>query len=170
MNVQKIADFGLSKVASDVKAYHGRCGTKMYMAPEVARRHAYGKEADIYSLGAVIYYLGTGIGGKDEWERAQVQEIVNYHLDAAALRKDVFLPAAARIFPQYIKQLKESKSGFLAPSGLTYVDFIVADYLEYWVSKMEPQFMKENYPEIGAYVNKVYSVPQIKDYIKNRKD
>ncbi|KAI1709027.1 protein kinase domain-containing protein [Ditylenchus destructor] len=312
--VLKIADFGLSKVASDVKAYHTLCGTPMYMAPEVASGHAYGKEADIYSLGAVIYYLGTGkhvpypmrftsdgqpnfpisgierkapfslqmmrqdpknrrelkdisikmvqyklyyfnirargepirlifkyagqpfedvriksedwpklkptfkygvvpvlevdgkqlnqqtaiarylgekfgIGGKDEWERAQVQEIVNYHLDAyndlapyffnlagfrkgdtVALRKDVFLPAAARIFPQYIKQLKESKSGFLAPSGLTYVDFIVADYLESWVSKMEPQFMKENYPEIGAYVNKVYSVPQIKDYIKNRKD
>ncbi|KAI1709029.1 putative glutathione S-transferase 8 [Ditylenchus destructor] len=121
---------------------------------------------------AIARYLAEkfGLAGKNEWEKAQVHEIVDYHLDAVALRKDVFLPAAARIFPQYIKQLKESKSGFLASSGLTYVDFIVADYLEYWVSKLEPQFMKENYPEIGAYVNKVYSVPQIKDYIKNRKD
>ncbi|KAI1708448.1 putative glutathione S-transferase 5 [Ditylenchus destructor] len=140
---------------------------------------------------AIAHYLGEkfGLAGKDEWEKAQVLELVNYHLDVsnelrpyftallglskgdtAALRKDVFLPAAPRIFPQYIKQVKESKSGFLVPSGLTYVDFMVADYLEYWISKLEPQFMKENYPEIGEYVNKVYSLPQIKEYVKNRKD
>ncbi|KAI1708447.1 putative glutathione S-transferase 5 [Ditylenchus destructor] len=147
-------------------------------------------EVDGKQLGqstAIAHYLAEkfGLAGKDEWEKAQVHEIVDYYIDVynelwpyfsallgirkgdiVALRKDVFLPAAPRIFPQYIKQLKESKSGFLAPSGLTYVDFIVADYLEYWVSKLEPKFMKENYPEIGEYVNKVYSLPQIKDYVK----
>ncbi|KAI1708449.1 putative glutathione S-transferase 5 [Ditylenchus destructor] len=121
---------------------------------------------------AIAHYLGEkfGLAGKDEWEKAQVLELVNYHLDVAALRKDVFLPAAPRIFPQYIKQVKESKSGFLVPSGVTYVDFIVAEFMGSWVSKLEPQFMKENYPEIGEYVNKVYSLPQIKEYVKNRKD
>ncbi|KAI1701766.1 RWD domain-containing protein [Ditylenchus destructor] len=129
-----------------------------------------------------------GLAGKDEWEKAKVHEVGDFHWDVysdlapyfytllgcrggdkAALRKDVFLPNAERLFPQYVRLLKESGSGFLAPSGLTFVDFTVADYFDYWINKLEPEFM-ENYPEIVAFVEKVYLLPQIQDYMKKRKN
>ncbi|KAI1709034.1 putative glutathione S-transferase 5 [Ditylenchus destructor] len=134
---------------------------------------------------AILRYLAEkfGLAGKDEWEKAKVHEVVDFHKDVcsdlasyfydkigyiegdtAALRKDVFLPNAERLFPQYVRLLKESGSGFLAPSGLTFVDFLVADYFEYWTSQLEPEFMKENYPEIVAFVERVYSLPQIHKY------
>ncbi|KAI1709035.1 putative glutathione S-transferase 5 [Ditylenchus destructor] len=139
----------------------------------------------------ILRYLGEkfGLAGKDEWEKAKVHEVADFQKDVysdmapyfynllgfregdkAALRKDVFLPNAERLFPQYVRLLKESGSGFLAPSGLTFVDFTVADYFDYWISKLEPEFMKENYPEIVAFVERVYSLPQIQDHMKKRKN
>ncbi|KAI1707461.1 putative glutathione S-transferase 5 [Ditylenchus destructor] len=134
----------------------------------------------------ILRYLGEkfGLAGKDEWEKAKVNEVVDFHKDVysdlapyfhnllgfrvgdkTALRKVVFLPNAERLFPQYVRLLKESGSGFFAPSGLTFVDFSVAVYFQYWTSEWELEFMKENYPEIVAFVERVYS--QIQDHMKN---
>ncbi|KAI1693372.1 putative glutathione S-transferase 5 [Ditylenchus destructor] len=143
----------------------------------------------------ICRYLGEkfGLAGKDEWERAHVNEIIDFHKDAygdlapyyyrllgygnkglverdpADLRKELFLPTSERHFPQYVRLLKESGSGFLAPSGLTFVDFIVADYFEHWVNKFEPELMKENYPEIVTFVDKIHLLPELQHYLKNRR-
>ena len=61
----KIADFGLAKVAGDdgLKTY---CGSPQYFAPEVICRKAtvlalgrYGKSADMWSLGVILFILLT---------------------------------------------------------------------------------------------------------------
>uniref|UniRef100_A0A6S8XBD2 Protein kinase domain-containing protein n=1 Tax=Chaetoceros debilis TaxID=122233 RepID=A0A6S8XBD2_9STRA len=63
----KLTDFGLAKSITDdgLKTF---CGTPQYFAPEVLRRQntvagrgRYGKEADMWSLGIILYILLSGI-------------------------------------------------------------------------------------------------------------
>ena len=60
----KLTDFGLAKQDGDLKTF---CGTPQYFAPEVLRRRhtvkgngRYGKQADMWSLGVILYVLLTG--------------------------------------------------------------------------------------------------------------
>eukprot|EP00980_Cylindrotheca_fusiformis_P018291 scaffold5966_cov118-Cylindrotheca_fusiformis.AAC.16 len=62
----KLADFGLAKIVKgdNLKTF---CGTPQYFAPEVLRRRntvtgqgRYGKPADMWSLGVILYILLTG--------------------------------------------------------------------------------------------------------------
>ena len=136
----------------------------------------------------IARYLGEKfhLAGKDEWEKAKVNEVVDFHKDVYAeltpyyytvlgyregnkeqLRKDVYVPGVARILPLYEKLLKESGSGFFASSGLTFVDFMVADYLNTWVERVEPDMLKDH-PELAAFVKRVHSVPQLQSYIASR--
>lgn len=58
----RITDFGLSKVGvSDVKGATTFCGTAAYIAPELLKGNAYGKAADWWSFGILLYEM---IGGK----------------------------------------------------------------------------------------------------------
>ena len=52
----KLGDFGIAKV-SERTATGTMTGTVGYMAPEVANRWHYGAQADIYSLGMVLYWM-----------------------------------------------------------------------------------------------------------------
>jgi glutathione S-transferase len=79
----------------------------------------------------------------------------------------VFLPAVANTFPKFVKLLQQSGSGFFAPSGLTYVDFAVADYLHSRI-RNDPDVMAE-YPELNAFAERVYALPQLKEYLAARK-
>jgi serine/threonine protein kinase len=54
----KICDFGLSKQAEMASAaVHTKVGTKQYMAPEVVLNQPYKKEADLWSLGCILYEM-----------------------------------------------------------------------------------------------------------------
>lgn len=64
--IVKITDFGLAKSITDdgLKTF---CGTPQYFAPEVLRRRhtvaghgRYGKEADMWSMGVILYILLSG--------------------------------------------------------------------------------------------------------------
>jgi glutathione S-transferase len=84
------------------------------------------------------------------------------------LRKDVFLPNAETNLGLYEKKLNQSGSGFLLRSGLTMVDFMVAEYMD-TLRKDEPEFMAK-YPEVVKYIDRVNSLPQLKEYIAKRKN
>jgi serine/threonine protein kinase len=60
----KILDFGISKAGGDERTHLTRTGvimgTPSYMAPEQARGKAVDHRADIYSVGAVLYFALTG--------------------------------------------------------------------------------------------------------------
>mmetsp|Transcript_110664 Transcript_110664/g.253484 ORF Transcript_110664/g.253484 Transcript_110664/m.253484 type:complete len:1041 (+) Transcript_110664:76-3198(+) len=55
-----IADFGLATFVQDEKAMLMSCGSPGYVAPEVIERKPYGKSADIFSVGAVLYACAFG--------------------------------------------------------------------------------------------------------------
>ena len=54
----KLGDFGVSRTLENENTYGTKgIGTYDYMAPEIYNGERYGKEADIYSLGMVLYWL-----------------------------------------------------------------------------------------------------------------
>jgi len=56
----KIADFGLSKMILPKEKMDKACGTLSYVAPEVLTMQGYGKEADLWSVGVIMFLLMCG--------------------------------------------------------------------------------------------------------------
>ncbi len=81
-DVLKVLDFGLARNVArsgsgkgDGKAY----GTPLTMAPEVIRGQEIGPTTDLYSLGAVAYYLVTGV---PPYRGDTIGEVLVQHLRA----------------------------------------------------------------------------------------
>lgn len=56
----KVADFGLAHMVSDNQLLKHVCGTPAYVAPEMLAKKGYGKAADMWSLGVILYILLSG--------------------------------------------------------------------------------------------------------------
>ena len=56
----RIIDFGLSKIIGPNQFCNEGYGTPGYAAPEVINRYNYSFEADIWSIGAITYFLCAG--------------------------------------------------------------------------------------------------------------
>lgn len=56
----KLADFGLASILKPNQLMTVACGTPGYVAPEILRGVAYGKQVDIWSIGVILYILLCG--------------------------------------------------------------------------------------------------------------
>jgi len=56
----KIADFGFAKKVKDPNSLTTQCGTPGYVAPEILEGKAYDTQADMWSLGVIVYILLGG--------------------------------------------------------------------------------------------------------------
>lgn len=86
--------------------------------------------------------------------------------DKDAELKDKVLPAIDQYFPVITKWLKASGTGYLTKAGLTWADFFAAEKLGNVVNTFSDVAGK--YPEIKAFVDKVYSLPNVKGHIDSR--
>ncbi|GAB2300416.1 Calcium-dependent protein kinase 19 [Dionaea muscipula] len=81
----KITDFGLSVFIEQGKFYKDIVGSAYYVAPEVLYRH-YGKEADVWSAGVILYILLCGAPPFwAETEKGIFEAIKNDELDLESL-------------------------------------------------------------------------------------
>jgi tRNA A-37 threonylcarbamoyl transferase component Bud32 len=90
-DVAKVLDFGLVKDAEGdpgLSREGALLGTPLYLAPEAIRSPAADARADLYSVGAVAYYLLTG---HPVFEGRTVIEVCSQHLHAAPV------PPSARL-------------------------------------------------------------------------
>uniref|UniRef100_A0AC35UBB2 Glutathione S-transferase n=1 Tax=Rhabditophanes sp. KR3021 TaxID=114890 RepID=A0AC35UBB2_9BILA len=85
--------------------------------------------------------------------------------DKKAEYENVVKPAIALFFPVFTKWIRESGSGYLT-RNLSYADFFAADKLSNVVSMCEKAAI--TWPEITAYVNRIYNLPSIKEHIAHR--
>jgi serine/threonine protein kinase len=99
-NHMKIADFGLAKMLDDSIMTDTTCGSTHIMAPEIFKGKSYGKTADIWSLGIILYGMLTG----DECiyknvNRAEYEEKLKYF-------QSIVFPADVQISAE-VKELIE---------------------------------------------------------------
>lgn len=70
-----------------------------------------------------------------------------------ALYKSQFLPAVEKYFPIYERRIRTSPSGFISSSGLTWIDFLVAEWLN-GLHTIHPDVVGR-YPELVMYCHRV---------------
>lgn len=105
---------------------------------------------DLYTQISPYYYVRLGVKNGD----------------IEKLKKEHLLPAVESKFPIFQKYLREAHSGFYAKSGLTYVDFIVAEFFDI-INSMNPEVF-EAYPDLIKHVERIHDLPNLKPYIESR--
>ncbi|PAV62255.1 hypothetical protein WR25_25038 [Diploscapter pachys] len=140
---------------------------------------------------AIARYLAKefGYAGKNKWEEAWVdaiadqlkdyllQEAKDYFMavrfgekpeEIEEKKQTVLIPARNRFFKFLVDKLKESGSGYLMPSGLTWADLLIAEHI-FTMSKLWPQ-STEGFQELEDLKTRVYSHPKLKEWIEKRPD
>ncbi|KAE9550560.1 hypothetical protein FO519_006218 [Halicephalobus sp. NKZ332] len=139
---------------------------------------------------AIMRYLGRlfDLTGRNHLERAVADSIVDLladfytqilpwysirHLTESdpenllKLKNERLIPAVESKVPYFVDYLKEAKSGYYVKSGITFVDFLCCELFSI-VQDFEPEVLLP-YPEITDHIKRIYSLPQLKEYITNRK-
>ncbi len=77
----KVADLGLARVMAcgEHEEPHEAMGTPQYVSPEIIRRQPPDVRSDIYSLGATIFHMATGI---PPYQGGTAEAIVQQHLNS----------------------------------------------------------------------------------------
>ncbi|KAE9548757.1 hypothetical protein FO519_008030 [Halicephalobus sp. NKZ332] len=138
---------------------------------------------------AINRFLGNrfGFSGKDDLEKALVDSTADFVKDTwmsareyfqvvggrkegdlEKIKKEVLDPALKTAFDYIKNKLDESKSGFIAPSGLTWVDFWISVNI-LLLNEVVPDF-KDEFGFALEYQNRVHNHPKVKDYAESRKD
>lgn len=75
----KITDFGIAHYSEDPEAVcRTMCGTPLYIAPEVLFRQPYGAEADLWSLGVIVYIMLVGYPPFHDQDMVQLVKKIKY--------------------------------------------------------------------------------------------
>lgn len=126
----------------------------------------YGYFGDVTRIIAPYLVVHAGLAPGDKvlhWSLA-----FNFKIFQDKVYEEVFVPSTKEFLPIYNQLLSESKSGFLLPSGLTYIDFVIAEQL-HTVCKVNAGIFDE-YPELIKYKERVHSLPEVKEYVSARPD
>jgi len=106
-NTIKVCDLGLAQIVrSGSDVMHTVCGTPGFMAPEIWRKQPYGNKADMWSIGAIMYWMLS-----TDLPFSQSDENIPKFLKAMEQGKVDF---PDRYFVQVSKDAKDLITGLLA--------------------------------------------------------
>uniref|UniRef100_A0A914PK29 glutathione transferase n=1 Tax=Panagrolaimus davidi TaxID=227884 RepID=A0A914PK29_9BILA len=126
------------------------------------------------------------LAGKDDIEAAQIDALADFLRDMQyeyfspymfvvqgydegdkdKLREESFLPAVKQNFTYLVKTLKAANSGFYMSSGITWVDFVISQYLNL-IRRYDKECF-EGYPELIEHIERIHGFPQLQDYLEKR--
>jgi glutathione S-transferase len=69
--------------------------------------------------------------------------------------------------PHFQRLLEESGSGFFGKSGVSYVDFFVAEGL-FSTYGVEKELLESKYPFLVEYFKRVHALPELQKYLSSR--
>jgi len=102
----KVSDFGLVRVEDPNDPFdtyaHQSVGTPYYIAPEVINRKKITPAADIYSLGATLFYILTG---HPPYAGAKMDDILKQHLHSEPPNLQKYLPDCSPNLAFLIKRM-----------------------------------------------------------------
>lgn len=78
-----------------------------------------------------------------------------------------FYPIAKTALEHYSDFLKSSKYEFLISKNVSFADFVVVNHIQTF-EVLDKKLVAE-FPNLLAFKEKIYNLPQIKSYITNRK-
>jgi len=137
---------------------------------------------------SILRYLANkyGLAGKDECEAVildQTLELWRDYVDASSpyiailagfaqgdkdkVRQEKLLPSLERFAPHFERLLKESGSGYFGRSGVSYVDFYIAEGL-YSLYGFEKELMESKYPFLVEHFKRVHALPELQKYLSSR--
>ena len=150
----RIIDFGLSKIIGPNQYCNEGYGTPGYAAPEVINRYNYSFEADIWSIGAITYFLCAGKLPFD-YIRPNCTEkdiIENTLLDEVKFG-DIFIKKYSRYVVKFIKDLM-NKNTYERPN--------IKEVLEHeWLQLYFKNEVKKR--KINTHKYEFYENPNISD-------
>ncbi|KAE9554223.1 hypothetical protein FO519_002587 [Halicephalobus sp. NKZ332] len=123
------------------------------------------------------------LAGKDELEIAHVNAIADFQNDLMNAtvpyivgvlteskdleeRKKTLKENVEKYWPKLVQLLRASKSAYFADSGLTWVDFFVAEYTD-TAAKLFPS-LGSKYPDLIQHSSRIHSIPQLQKYLDTR--
>jgi len=137
---------------------------------------------------AIARYLARecGLTGKNSWDMARADMIVEGIYDMWGQLKVVYLPKLdgdkktadekwAQMVDTIVKPFLDTNTRFLNENGgqffvgdsLTYADIAIAEFM----SVLEDCFCQsilDNYPQLKAFKEKIFSLPKLKEYVSQR--
>lgn len=119
----KLADFGLATRLNEHQKRTTLCGTPNYIAPEILNRDGHGYEADVWSLGCIVYTL---LLGRPPFETQSLKDTYD-RIKSGEYNLPPRLPEAAQEF--IINCLKVNPKDRPTMMELLKFDFFNAGYL-----------------------------------------
>lgn len=100
--VTKIMDFSIAEINATAQSGGGILGTPLYMSPEQVRRQPLGPASDLYSLGAVMFQLLTGM---PPFQHAEIPRLFEAIKNEPAPRVDELVPSVPKGIADVVTRL-----------------------------------------------------------------
>ena len=152
----KIGDFGLiGKLNKEKERKHTRCGTPIYMAPEVIKgtEKGYSFEVDIWSMGVIMYHILTGkypfYSDKNDDHNELYKKILDGHFDFP--EKPVLSNTAKNLIQQILVKEQKKRPGL---DQILYHDFFHIGSFPMFIDPLTLNSKKDLEEKYKDYISK----------------
>jgi len=135
---------------------------------------------------AIMRFVGKelGLNGADDFENAKCDEYADVMKDILTMmeplwhdsdteakekqKKKIFTETFPSLLPKVEADLKANGGKFLIGKKYTWVDFLMAHYIESFQLSLDSGKFLEDFPTIKGHQEAVFNIPQIQKWIKER--
>jgi len=143
-------------------------------------------DKQLYQSFAIMRFLAKqfGLNGGDEFEDAKIDEYADVMKDILCVMEHLWIATTdeekekhkkkilTETFPSLLTKveadLKANGGKFLVGKKYSWVDFLMAQYVEAFELSLESRKFLDDFPTIKSHQEAVFNIPQIKKWIEER--